>query len=88
MNCLVFFPAGRHEKVMIDQLMIQPTARQRLLSDGRIKGGKRPSFAFANTGVQGIVRRSRSIQIEPDEISGKLFDTYSSHFRITVFLFS
>ncbi|BFZ14817.1 hypothetical protein BsWGS_17856 [Bradybaena similaris] len=60
---------GRHEKVMIDQLMIQPTARQRLLSDGRIKGGKRPSFAFANTGVQGIVRRSRSIQIEPDEIS-------------------
>lgn len=55
---------------MIDQLMTQPTARQRLLSDSRIKGGRRATIAFANTGVQGIVRRSRSIQIEPDEISG------------------
>ncbi|CAL1539769.1 unnamed protein product [Lymnaea stagnalis] len=61
--------AGRQDKSMIDQLMSQTSsARQRLLSDAHGKGKRRLSTRSSGISVHGIVRRSRSIQIDPDEI--------------------
>ncbi|XP_035825759.1 phosphorylase b kinase regulatory subunit alpha, liver isoform isoform X5 [Aplysia californica] len=61
--------SGKQERMVIDQLMAGSSGpRQRLLSDSRSKTKKRPSFRSASLSVQGIIRRSRSIQIDPDEI--------------------
>uniref|UniRef100_A0A2C9JLW3 Phosphorylase b kinase regulatory subunit n=1 Tax=Biomphalaria glabrata TaxID=6526 RepID=A0A2C9JLW3_BIOGL len=61
--------SGKPDKNMMDLLMGQSTiSRQRLLSESHVKGKRRPSFRSAVLSVHGIVRRSRSIQIDPDEI--------------------
>ncbi|XP_055893658.1 phosphorylase b kinase regulatory subunit alpha, liver isoform-like isoform X7 [Biomphalaria glabrata] len=63
--------SGKPDKNMMDLLMGQSTiSRQRLLSESHVKGKRRPSFRSAVLSVHGIVRRSRSIQIDPDEIPG------------------
>ncbi|KAH9504320.1 hypothetical protein Btru_064619 [Bulinus truncatus] len=63
--------SGKPDKNMMDLLMSQATtSRQRLLSDAHGKGKRRPSFRSTVLSVHGIVRRSRSIQIDPDEIPG------------------
>ncbi|XP_059170529.1 probable phosphorylase b kinase regulatory subunit alpha isoform X3 [Physella acuta] len=58
-----------HDKSVIDQLITQTSsARQRLLSVNRGKSKRKASYR-ASISVQGIVRRSRSIQIEPEDIT-------------------
>ncbi|KAK3769886.1 hypothetical protein RRG08_036931 [Elysia crispata] len=57
------------DRVMVDQLMTQTsTSRTRLLSDASKKAKRQSSISFSSLSVQGIVRRSRSIQIDPDDV--------------------
>ena len=58
---------------IIDQIIkVSDGRRSRLLSSNARSGMKRPSFKGNAINVQGIVRRSRSIQIDPEEIPGEL----------------
>ncbi|RUS87688.1 hypothetical protein EGW08_004529 [Elysia chlorotica] len=61
--------SSRKDKVMVDQLMAQPsTSRPRLLSDSSKKVKRQASMSSTGLSVQGIVRRSRSIQVDPDDV--------------------
>ncbi|GFN83950.1 phosphorylase b kinase regulatory subunit alpha, liver isoform [Plakobranchus ocellatus] len=63
--------SGNKDRVMVDQLMSQShVARQRLLSDATKKVRRNPSFSSTALSIQGIVRRSRSIQIDPEDVQG------------------
>ncbi|GFR67688.1 phosphorylase b kinase regulatory subunit alpha, liver isoform, partial [Elysia marginata] len=66
------------DKIMVDQLMTQTSSmRTRLLSDASKKVKRHPSIGASGLSVQGIVRRSRSIQIDPDDIPGSGPVSYS-----------
>ena len=53
--------------------MLAPTSPRPHLLSHQTRRTRRPSHSNTNDAVSGIVRRSRSIQIDPDAVPGKQF---------------
>ncbi|CAG5117195.1 unnamed protein product [Candidula unifasciata] len=59
--------SGKYEKAVIDKVISMPPARSSRLSFESHITSRRVTNAFINLGITGIIRRSRSININPDE---------------------
>ncbi|BFZ24344.1 hypothetical protein BsWGS_27383 [Bradybaena similaris] len=59
--------SGKYEQMVIDKLIVMPSAKSTRLSfEGHTKF-RRSTTVLSNLGIPGIILRSRSINIQPDE---------------------